>query len=385
MRPPRDEAADVFSEFLRSLEADPEPDPERLRGVLAALETLLRQEMRKSGIWRLPPVRLGVIGYAGWTEPGALAELAADAYDAVVVRRLRGLLAQLRLKPQIEGLVRLNVQRFLRDLQKGGDPLGYRSWVVAQNAAARAVERGALAIAAGGPPIAGDTLLATSPGAAALAAAPEPDDLAEPAAAPGPALADRAARWNAELLPELVTAGGRGLDAVIDRLAARLPELADDGVGAFRLRDLVAALRDDLRRRWAATLWQAGDVAAAGEMRGAGGGEDEPPVPVLRLSPPPASPEEAAAEREAARRLRRCMEEGLETAADDARTRDEALAVWRALEIAAVEEDAMPSRRGLAEALGIPRGRMAGLFGVVGRVMADCRRALGLARNEEGR
>ena len=65
--------------------------------------------------------------------------------------------------------------------------------------------------------------------------------------------------------------------------------------------------------------------------------------------------------------------------------RAEALAVWRALEVAAVEEDAMPSRRGLAEALGIPRGRMAELFGVVGRVLADCRRALGLARDEEGR
>jgi hypothetical protein len=284
----------------------------------------------------------------------------------------------LRLKPQIEGLVRLNVQRFLRDYQRGGDPLGYRAWVVAQNAAERAVGRGALAIAADGPPVAAGTLLATAPPAGARGGSP-------PSTAGGRrALAERAARWNAELLPELVTAGGRGLDAVIDRLAERLPELAADGVAAFRVRDLVAALRDDLRRRWAARLWQAGDLAAAGEVTAAG--ENEPPVPVLLLSPRPASPEEAAAEREAARRLRRCMEEGLEAAAGDPRTLEEARALWRALEIAAVEEETMPSRRRLAQALGIPRDRMPELFRVVGRVMTGCRRELGLDRAaEEGR
>lgn len=370
MPPPRAEAADVFSDFLRSLEAGREPDDECLRGVLAALETLLRQEMRRSGIWRLPPVRLGVVGYASWSEPGALAELAADAYQAVILRRLRGLLAQLRLKPQIEGLVRLNVRRFLRDYQREGDPLGYRAWVVGQSAAERAVERGTLAVAADGPPIAAGTLLALPSTSGAPGGGPRG------VAGGRRALAERAARWNAELLPDLVTAGGRGLDAVIDRLAGRLPELAEDGVRAFRVRELVAALRDDLRRRWAARLWQAGDVAAAGEVASAG--EDEPPVPVLLLSPRPAGPEEAAAEREAARRLRRCMEEGLEAAAGDPRTLEQARALWRALQIAAVEEETMPSRRRLAQALGIPRDRMPGLFRVVGRVMTGCRRALGL-------
>lgn len=380
MRPPRDEASDVFSELLRSLEGDREPDPERVRAALAGLETLLRQEMRKSGIWRLPPVRLGVIGYASWSEAGALAELAADAYVFAILRRLRGLLAQLRLKPQIEGLVRLNVQRFLRDLQRGGDPLGYRAWEVAQNAVERAVERKALAIAADGPPVAGQTLLAIGADTAGGGG-----EAPEPVEAVRRALAERAARWNAELLPELVTAGGRGLDEVIDRLSKRLPELADDGVRAFRLRELVAALRDDLRRRWAARLWQAGDVAAADEVSAAG--EGEPPVPVLLLSPRPAGPEEAAAERERARRLRRCMEEKLEAAAEDPRTRHEVRALWRALEVAAVEEETMPSRRQLAQALDVPRGRMPELFRVLGRVMADCRRQLQLGRGaeEEGR
>lgn len=396
MRSSPDEAAEVFSDFLRSLEAGRQPDPERLREVLAALERLLRGELRRRGLWRLPPVRLGLVGYASWREPGALAELAADAYEHVILRRMRGLLAQLRVKPQIEGLVRLNVHHFLRDLQHGNDPLGYRAWEVAQNAVERAVERKALAIAADGPPVDAGTLLATLPAGAGPSPGDAPADpgaAAAAAATPGPAgearhrhLAARAALWNAELLPDLVTAGGKGLDPVIDRLAERLPELAADRVARFRLRELVAALRDDLRRQWAARLWQAGDEAPAGEVRGGAGGAAEPPVQVLRLSPQPADPEQAAAEREALRRLHRCTERGLEGLAGDERERREARALWRALATAAVEEDGMPSQRQLAQALGIPRGRMPELYRRVGEVMARCRRELGLAREaEEGR
>jgi hypothetical protein len=389
LRSSPDEAAEVFSDFLRSLETGRQPDPERLREVLAALERLLRRELRRRGQWRLPPVRLGVVGYASWREPGALAELATDAYEHVILRRMRGLLAQLRVKPQIEGLVRLNVQHFLRDLQHGNDPLGYRAWEVVHNAVERAVERKALAIAADGPPIDAGTLLATLPAGAGA----NPGDAAAAAAIPGPAdearrrhLAARAALWNAELLPDLVTAGGRGLDPVIDRLAERLPELAADGVARFRLRELVAALRDDLRRQWAARLWQAGDEAPAGEVRSVAGGAAEPPVPVLRLTTQPADPEQAAAEREALRRLHRCTERGLERLPGDERERREARVVWRALATAAVEEDGMPSQRQLAKALGIPRGRMPELFRRIGEAMARCRRELGLARqSEEGR
>jgi hypothetical protein len=391
LRSSPDEAAEVFSDFLRSLEPGRQPDPERLREVLAALERLLRLELRRRGLWHLPPVRLGLIGYASWREPGALTELAADAYGHVLLRRMRGLLAQLRVKPQIEGLVRLNVQHFLRDLQHGSDPLGYRAWEVAQNAVERAVERKALAIAADGPPVDAGTLLATVPaGAAANPGVAAADPGAAAAATPEPAgevrhrhLAARAALWNAELLPELVTAGGRGLDPVIDRLAERLPELAADGVARFRLRELVAALRDDLRRQWAARLWRAGDEAPAGEVRTGAGGGAEPPVPVLLLSPQPADPEQTAAERDALRRLHRCTEQGLERLAGDERERRETRALWRALATAAVEEDGMPSQRQLAQALGIPRGRMPELFRRVGEVMARCRRELGLAREVE--
>jgi hypothetical protein len=371
---PRD-APEVFSDYLRSLEPGREPEAAHLRAVFAALERELRREMRQRGIWNLPPARLGVVGYRSWREPGALAELAADAYRDVLLGRLRSLTAQLEVKSQIEGLVRRNLKSFLRDLQREGDPLGYRAWEAAQNAAERAVERGALSIAAAGPPVSSRTVLAFGHGGGRLG----------PPAERRRRLAERAARWNADLLPDLVTAGGRALDVVIDRLADRLPELAADGVAAFRLRELVAALRDDLRPRWAAWLWRPGDVAEAGDVGtpGEGGG---PPVPVLRLTAPEADAEEAAAARQAFRRLRRCVEAGLVETVDDERTAGEAAAVWRALVAAAVEDDKMPSRRQLAQALGIPRDRMPGLFRAIGELMMRCRRELGLGRDaEEGR
>jgi hypothetical protein len=392
LRSPSHPAGDVFSDFLRRLEPGREPDPESLRGVLAALERLLRHEMRRRGIWAQPPSRLGVIGFASWREAGALAELAADAYREVILRRLRGLLAQLELKPQVEGLIRRNLKSFLRDLQRGGDPLGYRAWEVAQNAAERAVDRGMLFVVADGPPVGAATLLATRPGVAAAGAGADgvEDELVPRVGAAAEhrrrRLAERAALWNADLLPELVTAGGDGLDEVIERLAHRLPELAADGVESFRLRELVAALRDDLRPRWAARMWDQGGLAEAGALRVPAAGGGEPPVPVLTLGAPPADPEQAAAAREGLRRLRRCVDEGLGDAVDDPRSAGEARAVWRALAVAAVEDDRMPSRRQLAKALDIPRERMPGLFGAIGRVVVRCRRELGLGGEaEEGR
>ncbi|HEX6203129.1 MAG TPA: hypothetical protein VF100_09020, partial [Thermoanaerobaculia bacterium] len=281
----RDPADTLITDHLRALAAGREPDAEEIARVLARLERLLARELRRRGISNLPPERLGYVGFQSWRDEGALAELAADAYEETLLRRLRGLRGQLAVKPNVEGLVATNVQWFLRDLQRRGDPLGHRAWEVALDAAERAVERETLAVVAGGPPIDARTLLAVGREAAARARGPasgvEADEDAEaerPRAGASDAaaadrrrvLAERAALWNAELLPELVTGRGRALAAVAERLAERLPELAAAGVEAFRVRELVAALRDDLRPRWLAFQPDAGDEVAAAEVRSAG-------------------------------------------------------------------------------------------------------------------
>lgn len=391
----RDPADTLFTDHLRALAAGREPDAEEIGRVLARLERLLARELRRRGIWRLPPRRLGVVGFRSWEEPEALAELAADAYEEALLRRLPGLARQLALKPDVEGLVKTNVKRFLRDLQRRGDPLGYRAWELALVAAERAVERGTLVVVAGGPAIDTGTWLAVGGEAAARAvsvavAGDGDDDEAERPRAGGDdpgaearrrTLAERAALWNAELLPELVTGRGRALAAVAERLAERLPELAAAGVEAFRVRELVAALRDDLRPRWLACQPDAGDEVAASEVRSAG--EDEAPLPVLRFSSPAADPEASAAAREAGRRLVRCVEERLAELPGDERTRDEAYAVWRARLVAAAEEDERVSDRELSRRLGLPRDRVPRLTEVVRRAVDGCRRDLGLAAGEE--
>ena len=404
----RDPADTLLTDHLRALAAGREPDAREIERVLARLEQLLARELRRRGIWGLPPERLGVLGFRHWGDEGALAELAADAYDEALLRRLRGLFGQLAIKPDVEGLIKTNVKRFLRDLQRRGDPLGYRVWEVALDAARRAVERQTLVVVAAGPPIDAGTLLAVGREAAGRAPSGAPDRTADEedaeaerresggvedtgAGASGAgaaaadarrrALAEAAAQWNAELLPDLVTARGRGLEAVSERLAERLPELAPAGLELFRLREVIAALRNDLRPRWAARLREGAEEVPAGEVRTAA--ESDPPLPVVRLSAPAADPESAAAEREAARRLVRCVEERLAALPADERTRREAYEVWRAQVVAAAEGGDRVSDRELARSLEIPRDRVPRLVEAVRRAVDGCRRQLGLGGGEE--
>lgn len=399
----RDPADTLLTDHLRALAAGREPDAREIARVLARIEQLLARELRRRGIWGLPPERLGIVGFRHWWDEGALAELAADAYDEALLRRLRGLFGQLAVKPDVEGLIKTNLKRFLRDLQRRGDPLGHRVWEVALDAAERAVERRTLVVVAAGPPIDARTLLALGReaadrariGAADLAAGDE-DAEAERresggAEATGPgaaaaearrrALAERAAQWNAALLPDLVTARGRGLEAVSERLAERFAELGADGVELFRLREVIAALRNDLRPRWAARLREGAEEVPAGEVRTAG--ESEPPLPVVRLSAPAADPESLAVEREAARRLVRCVEERLAALPADEQTRREAYGVWRAQVVAAAEGGDRVSERELARSLEIPRDRVPRLVEAVRRAVDGCRRELGLGGGEE--
>lgn len=394
----REPADPVFTEHLRTLAAGREADAAEVARVLDAIGRLLRRQMRWRGIWNLPPERLGVIGYRNWSEPGALEELRVDAYQEAILGRFRGLRAQLAVKPQVEGLVATNVKWFLRDLQRRGDPLGYRAWEVVYNAVERAIEGGTFLVVAGGPALDLSTLLATTPQAAVrlavdAAAEDEADDewdeaadepAGETAESRSAVLAERAASWNDALLPELVTAGGRGLEAVIERLAALFPELAAAGVESFRLRELVSAVREDLRPRWLARLGEADEPVAPGEVRRAG--PDEPPISVVGLGPRPVDPERVVAGREAAARLLRCIEDGVEALAAGGASESEAPAVWRAERSAALEGEDAPSDRALARLLDIPRQRVAGLRKAVERVKQDCRRRLGLAGDgEEGR
>jgi hypothetical protein len=192
------------------------------------------------------------------------------------------------------------------------------------------------------------------------------------------AVASLAAAWNADLLPDLVTARGRARDAVAAQLARRLPELAGEGVTVLRFRDLLDPLRRDLRERWAALLWGArGTAVARGHVETVeGGDEDAGLARVLLLYQPPPAPDVAAQQRLGFRNLTDCIAgevEGLET---DERTAAYLATLWQFLRTCAGAAEPVPSRRKLARFLHIPRDRVPGLLDVLGDIVRRCQRRL---------
>jgi hypothetical protein len=184
--------ARVFTEHVRSLERGEEPEPRRLATVRDALRGALRGELRRRGLWNAPPDYLGVHGAESWED--ALEELLAACYTFVFVERLRGLQAQLRVKPNVDGLVYLNVRHFLHERQKEHDPLGSQVFEVLQSAVRSAVAAGELHVLAGDPRVRNETVLGF-----------------QPDADPAPPVQDfrsLVVRWNDDLLSDLVTLRG---------------------------------------------------------------------------------------------------------------------------------------------------------------------------------
>ena len=160
----------VFTEHVRALEGGGEPDPQRLAAVRGALQGALRGELRRRGLWNAPPDYLGVYGAEGWED--ALEELVSALYAFVFVERSRALQAQLRIKPNVDGLVFLNVRHFLHERQKEHDPLGSQVFEVLQSAVRRAVAVGDLHVLAGDPRVRNETVLGFRPDAGPPGATP---------------------------------------------------------------------------------------------------------------------------------------------------------------------------------------------------------------------
>ena len=62
------------------------------------------------------------------------------------------------------------------------------------------------------------------------------------------------ARWNDELLPDLLTLRGRRMEEVVRKLRGFLFDLSLAGIEVFRFKDVVDPLKADVRARWGALL-----------------------------------------------------------------------------------------------------------------------------------
>ena len=367
------ETSRVFTDHVRLLTQGRLLDAGGLEPFWGALRAALRAELRRRGLWESPPAYLGIYGWESWEAgagQGALEELLCECYSYIFVLRLRCLQAQLKVKPNIDGLVFLNIRHFLHERQKEHDPVGSQVFEVLRSAVRAAIAEGTLHVLEGDEGIRNDTLLSFSPAARSPVAKREE-------------IAALVTSWNDELLPDLVTLRGQRQEEVVLRLRERLPDLQGRGLTAFSFKDLIDPLKADVRRRWAAVLDQSqGEVAPQR-------GEEERRSRVRFVQPDP-----RVEERQLFRRLVECVLNALRRLDTNEKTREYLVTLWQFVRLQAAEGDEpappgsrfeallreigdeeRPSLRWLAEQLRIPRERLPGLYEVLGTLLKRCRAA----------
>lgn len=368
----------VFTDHVRDLERGGPLDSRRFEALWMALRVALRSELKKRGLWESPPVYLGVYGGESWDpggagqeREGALEELLAECYSYIFVARLRSLQAQLKVKPNIDGLVFLNIRHFLHERQKQHDPIGSQTFEVLHAAVRAAAEEGELRVLSGDERVRNDTVLGF------------PEGMESPGRGRGE-LPSLVARWNDDLLPDLVTSRGQRQDEVVQRLREKLPELRREGIVTFRFKDLVDPMKADVRARWAALLDLAFGESAPQKGEAAG--------TVVRL----VGPDTGIEERQLFRQLVECVLTALDRLAVDEKTRRYLGVLWQFLRIQAAEgiemapvsrldrtlegelqalDEERPSLRQVAEQLHIPRERLPALYRTLGDLLERCRAA----------
>src|SRR5262245_49899943 len=172
--PRRTSGPTVFTAFVGCLQGPRTPDADLFHDAWHGLRAALVSEMKKRGLWQSPPCYLGAYGWESWDAEapqgsgsgraqGALGELVADCYAFIFVDRLQSLKRQLEEKPDIDGLVLLNIRHFLHERQRVHDPLGFRVFELLQAAVEEAISSGSLHVLAGDKKIRNDTLLGFHP------------------------------------------------------------------------------------------------------------------------------------------------------------------------------------------------------------------------------
>lgn len=382
------EGGHVFTDYVRSL--GPRGEPPTLASfqrLQHALRTALVRELKRRGLWESPPSYLGIFGHESWSSgpgrEGALDELLAAAYTFNFVTRLRALEAQLRVKPNIDGLVLRNLRNLLHERQKQHDPLGSHLFEVLCTAVREAVAAGELRIVSGDLRVRNDTILEAPPSRALVTAG----EAAVAASEPDPArLESMASAWCSDLLPDLVTARGRRREELIDALRRRFGELPREGIGSFGFKELLDTLKANVRSRWAALFEQ-----SAGHV-GLEPGEEGLET-VVQLCRPEAPADRRLEARQIFRRLVNCVSDALDRLVIKERTRRYLSDLWQFLRLhaagpdngespvlpsvqAAAIADRLPSQRKLAELLEIPRDRLPELYTLLGGILRRCQRAV---------
>lgn len=337
-----------LTEYLASLEGPAHSDAasaERFDAFWNALRGLLRDELRRRGLWLAPPRFVGLVAAGDRFGREALDELTADAY-VHLMERARTLCRHVEAKGRVDGLLRLELRHFLQERQRRADPLGYRLYGIVREAVDAAIERGSLRQLRSDD---GRSVLAAS--AASRAATRHADLVGE--SAPAARVEAVTRRWADDLLPDLVTGWGKRRAAMVDAVSRRCGRLGRSGVPVTTFDELLDGLRRAVRVRWRAVL-------------------TDDPTPTHRGDVPGGSFER----RQSYDALIACVSEAVARGDGLPRRRREHLQrLWRfvRLQAPALPDDQMPSRRRLAALLGIPRSTLPGLYETLGELVERCR------------
>lgn len=351
-----------FTTYVRRLDSSgTPPSQEALSALLDDLRKALIYEMKRRGLWSLPPIYLGIPGGLNWTEE-PLEELLLDCYTFIFVLRLEGLRKQLLVRSDLDGLIFLNIRHFLFESQRCHDPIGYRVYQVAHDAIERLCEDGTLHVLGGDPRLRNDTVLGFAP-------------WLDPVLAQGLDLSFQVAVWNDDLLPDLVCAHHKA--KTIGKLAEHIASLPTAGIEVFLFQELLEPMKKDVRDRWHALQSPTKEEV---------GVEQDSGEPCLKALVPSSS---EAEEREGFAALSACVEERLARHhAARRKTLDYLERLWVFLrgwaasdslanedvpDIHAGTEERLPSDNRLEKMLKIPRARFPDLKTTLGEMINACR------------
>ncbi len=354
-------AGGVFTRYVRAIaERGDEVGGDAVGELCADLRKALVRELRWRSLWSGSPAYAGVLGWPSWT-PGdtggtasPLDDLLSDCYLFIFGRQLRRLLNQLRVRERIDGLVVVYLRQFLTERQKHHDPLGYRLFEILCTAVRGSVATGELHVLRGTPAIRNQTVLGATPGA----------DPARPS--PAGELLPLVARWNDALLPDLITAERAARRKVTESLQGHLAGLEAEGVTVFLFKDLLDALKRDVRARWGRLLrQQAGETVVEEDDDGV-----RRLVEILR-------PETRVEDLDSFKKLVRCVSNLIPEVDTRRVTRAYLGQLWNFLRRWSVGvRETLPSNRALASELAIPRERFPGLYRKLGELTRRCQGTL---------
>lgn len=346
-----------FTDYVRASGVGPSVRSDISEPFLARLKTGLAAELKRRRLWSVSPRIFGIIGVDSWSrdDDAALRELAQECL-IFVLHRLPTLRGHARSKGNIEGLLLRLIRNFLSDRQRHFDPLGYRLYSFLSSVVEKALMLGLLHADAPAEPLDHHSRLV-------------------PAAGPGRIPAEVLERnhnrvleaWAdthlPEFLPAIMELGPSKREPYVERLAARLPELAEQGVLDFSLGNLNAAWRQRARLYWARL---SDEIAVSTGFERVGASIERIPVDEQL----PGSAFEAG---RAFQDLKQCVERMIEGDRDPEETRLQMLEIWLSLVASSTLDLKPPSDRALERLIEIPRRRIASLKERLRSFVHDCR------------